>query len=181
MEITVPTDMAASQANPRLPAPRTAARPLVAGASSRGITLTELMLAVAIVGILAAIALPAYDSYRDRVRTFQAVNDIGAIGSLVSKFALDQGAMPASLANVGADAVLDPWGNAYQYVNHDDPSTRGLWRKDKNIVPINSDFDLFSMGKDGGSAPPLTARMSRDDIVRASNGRFIGPASEYDP
>lgn len=158
-----------------------AARPFVTGGSSCGITLIELMVAVAILGILAAIALPAYDSYRERVRTFQAVNDIGAIGTLISKFALDQSAMPASLADVGADAVRDPWGNAYQYVNHDDPRTRGRWRKDKNIVPINSDFDLFSMGKDGSSVPPLTANVSRDDIVRASNGRFIGPASDYDP
>jgi general secretion pathway protein G len=77
--------------------------------------------------------------------------------------------------------MRDPWGNPYQYVNHDDKASRGKWRRDKNIVPINTDFDVFSMGKDGDSRPPLTAKASRDDIVRANNGRFTGLASEYDP
>jgi general secretion pathway protein G len=48
-------------------------------------------------------------------------------------------------------------------------------------VPINSDFDLYSVGKDGQSQDPLTAPVSRDDIVRANNGRFVGLASTYDP
>ena len=65
--------------------------------------------------------------------------------------------------------MTDPWGHAYQYTSHTDGSTRGSWRKDKNIVPINSDFDLYSMGKDGTSVPPLTAQASRDDIVRAND------------
>jgi len=37
------------------------------------------------------------------------------------------------------------------------------------------------MGKDGASVPPLTAKASRDDIIRANDGRFIGLASDYDP
>jgi general secretion pathway protein G len=56
---------------------------------------------------------------------------------------------------------------------------RGHARKDHSLVPINTDFDLYSMGPDGRSAPPLTAQHSRDDIVRANNGTFIGIASEY--
>ena len=153
----------------------------VAGGGARGVTVLELMLAVAIVGILAAIALPAYERYDERIRIFKAINDIGAIGTQVSKYGLDEGTFPASLADVGAGSMLDPWGNPYQYVNHDDPRTRGRWRKDKNIVPINADFDVFSMGKDGRSVPPLTAKASRDDIVRANSGRFVGLASDYDP
>jgi general secretion pathway protein G len=37
------------------------------------------------------------------------------------------------------------------------------------------------MGKDGQSSSPLTAKPSRDDIVRANDGRFVGLASDYDP
>jgi general secretion pathway protein G len=147
----------------------------------RGITMLELTLAVAIVAILAAVAIPAYERYRERVRVYTAVNDIGAIASLVSQFALDNRKLPNSLADAGAGSMLDPWGHAYQYVNHEEPRTRGRWRRDKNIVPINSDFDVFSMGKDGASIPPLTAKSSRDDVVRANDGRFIGLASDYDP
>ena len=77
--------------------------------------------------------------------------------------------------------MQDPWGNPYQYLNLSDPKLKGKGqaRKDHNLVPINSDFDLYSMGKDGASVSPLTAKASRDDIVRANNGRFIGRAKDY--
>lgn len=86
------------------------------------------------------------------------------------------------MAEAEADQIRDPWGNPYQYLNLSDPNIKGATgkaRKDHNLVPINSDFDLYSMGKDGKSVSPLTAAASRDDIVRANNGRFIGPASKY--
>ncbi|MCC7218516.1 MAG: prepilin-type N-terminal cleavage/methylation domain-containing protein [Burkholderiales bacterium] len=165
------------------PLPRDAGRRARAGRGRRapGVTALELMLVVAIVGVFAAIALPAYEGYRERLRIAQAVTDIGAIGTLISKYGMDNRAYPESLTDVGADTMRDPWGRPYQYVNHEDRRSRGRWRRDKNIVPINTDFDVFSMGKDGDSRPPLTARMSRDDVVRANNGRFIGLASDYDP
>ena len=56
---------------------------------------------------------------------------------------------------------------------------RGQARKDHNLVPINSDFDLYSMGRDRQSAGPLTSGPSKDDIVRASDGGFIGLGRDY--
>ncbi|MFQ5988854.1 MAG: hypothetical protein ACE5K9_02950 [Candidatus Methylomirabilales bacterium] len=52
-------------------------------------------------------------------------------------------------------------------------------RKDQFLVPLNSDYDLYSKGKDGQSQPPLTAQARRDDIVRANDGGFVGLAPEY--
>lgn len=52
-------------------------------------------------------------------------------------------------------------------------------RKDRFLVPINSDYDLYSMGADGRSVAPLTASMSRDDIIRANDGAFVGLAEDY--
>jgi general secretion pathway protein G len=52
-------------------------------------------------------------------------------------------------------------------------------RKDRFLVPINSDFDLYSMGKDGQSAGPLTAQKSHDDVIRANDGGFYGLASNF--
>ena len=51
--------------------------------------------------------------------------------------------------------------------------------KDRFLVPINSDFDLYSMGKDGKSQMPLTAKDSRDDIIRANDGAYIGLAYAF--
>jgi general secretion pathway protein G len=58
-------------------------------------------------------------------------------------------------------------------------ANRGQMRKDRNLVPINTDFDLYSMGKDGETVMPLTTPKSQDDIVRASNGAFVGLGSDY--
>jgi len=148
---------------------------------ARGFTILEWSIALAIVAILAAIALPAYQQYIERTRVARAVIDVASIGAKISAYEVDNREFPASLHDVGVDGMRDPWGNAYQYVNHDEKASRGKWRRDKNIVPINTDFDVFSTGKDGDSRPPLTAKASRDDIVRANNGRFVGLASEYDP
>ena len=46
-------------------------------------------------------------------------------------------------------------------------------------MPINTDFDLYSMGPDGKSVAPLTAAFSQDDVVRANDGSFIGVAKDY--
>ena len=46
-------------------------------------------------------------------------------------------------------------------------------------MPLNSEYDLYSKGKDGASAPALTAAASKDDIVRANDGGFVGLAINY--
>ena len=95
----------------------------------------------------------------------------------IERFLANTGEYPATLAAAGFDRQ-DPWGNDYEYrVVADTPV--GQLRKDKNLVPINSDFDLFSRGPNGVSNPPLTAATSQDDVVRASNGAFIGSAADY--
>lgn len=148
---------------------------------SGGFTIIELMLGIAILAVLAGIAYPSYQNYQEKARVAQAVIDIQAIGASVAAYALDNREYPASLNSVGKGGLKDPWGNAYQYTNLADAKGLGSARKNKNLVPINSDFDLYSMGKDGASQGPLTAKVSRDDIVRANDGRFVGLASDYDP
>ncbi|MCP5244724.1 MAG: prepilin-type N-terminal cleavage/methylation domain-containing protein [Burkholderiales bacterium] len=148
----------------------------------RAFTLIELMVVVAIIGVLATISMPMYSDYIDRARAAQAIQDIGAISKQITVYSyFNGGRYPGSLAEIGLGGMLDPWGNPYQYLNLSDPNLKGKGkaRKDHNLVPINSDYDLFSMGKDGASASPLTANASRDDIVRANNGRFVGRAKDY--
>jgi len=148
---------------------------------ARAFTVLEVLIAIAILSVLTFIALPAYQDYRERIRVEQAVIDIGSIGALVQHYIQDNRVPPDDLAEVGQSSKLDPWGNPYQYLNLASAKDKGLARKNRNLVPINSDFDLYSMGKDGASSGPLTAKASRDDVVRANDGRFIGLAKEYDP
>lgn len=160
---------------------RTSLQPPHAAARAVGFTAIEIMLGIAIVGIVAVLAYPSYASYRDRTKVLQAVLDIKDMDFRLQAYWQDYRAYPPTLAGIGIAGKLDPWGNPYQYVNLDTAKGKGSARKDKNLVPINSDFDLYSMGKDGASVGPLTAKASRDDIVRANDGRFVGLASDFDP
>lgn len=146
-----------------------------------GFTLVELLIAIAIIAVLAAIAVPSYSVYRDRVLVAQAKSDIIGLGVALAQYYADNRGLPNSLADIGKAAMLDPWNHPYEYLKLAPlaPGLMGKVRKDKNLVPINSDYDLYSMGKDGKSVAPLTANASRDDIVRASDGRFVGLASDY--
>jgi general secretion pathway protein G len=145
----------------------------------RGFTFIEIGLALAVIAVLVAIALPSYSRYKERVKLAQAVIDIANLQSLIVQYYYNNQAYPDSLADIGQAGMRDPWGNPYQYANLSDSKAKP--RKNRNVHPINSDFDLYSMGKDGRSNIPLTAQASRDDIVRANDGRFIGLVSEYDP
>jgi general secretion pathway protein G len=147
----------------------------------RGFTMIELMMALAVLAILVVIGNSQYQQYMDRVRITRAVMDIGAIEGWIGHYEEVNRALPQTLDDLKVALPLDPWGNPYQYLNHQTAKGKGGFRKDKHIVPINTDYDLYSMGKDGASVAPLTATASRDDIVRANDGRFIGLASDYDP
>jgi general secretion pathway protein G len=52
-------------------------------------------------------------------------------------------------------------------------------RKDRFLVPINSDYDLYSMGPDGESKRNLNTPVSRDDVIRARDGAYIGVAELF--
>lgn len=147
----------------------------------RGFSVIELLLAIAIVAVLALVAVPSYSAYVDRTRVTQAITDIRAINALLKSYYVDNRDFPDTLSQVGAGAKLDPWGRPYVYKVFRTPADKGQARKDKNLVPINSDFDLYSVGKDGATSAPLTARPSRDDVVRANDGAFVGLASTYTP
>lgn len=149
-------------------------------ARSRGVTLVELVLAVAIVGILTAIAVPTYSEYLERSRIAQATADIQSVDQTIARFETTNSSSgpPDSLDQVGG-APLDPWGRPYQYLNLRDPANLNDARKDHNLHPINTDYDLYSMGPDGQSVKPLTGGPSRDDIIRARNGRFVGKATDF--
>jgi general secretion pathway protein G len=139
----------------------------------------ELAVTLSIVAVLGAIAVPSYATYRNRVMIDQARKDIVMMAPVIARYQLDARAYPDTLADAGLGTPLDPWGRPYEYLPLDGGRNRGHARKDHSLVPINTDFDLYSQGPDGRSSPPLTARHSRDDIVRANNGAFVGVAAGY--
>lgn len=150
-------------------------------ASVRGVTLIELLIVSAIFAILTILGVARYQDHKEKVRVQQAVADVLAMSALLMQYANDNHVPPDSLADVRLQSRIDPWGNPYVYTNLTSPSSAGDARKDKNLHPLNSDFDLYSKGKDGDSKTPLSAAVSRDDIIRARDGRFVGLAQDFDP
>jgi len=144
-----------------------------------GFTLIELIVVIAIVGILAGIGVPAYRAYLEKARMTKTVSDMRVVEKEILAYKATKDRLPDSLNDINRENMKDPWGNPYQYLNIETATGKGKMRKNRFLVPINTDFDLYSMGKDGKSQSPLTSKASSDDIVRASNGKYMGIASEY--
>ena len=153
-----------------------------------GFTMIEMLIVLAIIGTLLAIALPMLRSALDTARIARAIGDIGALQTDIASFEAGGEGLPETLADIGRATLLDPWGTPYQYLNfHIEEGGKGKGkgpppagaRKDRFLVPINSTYDLYSVGKDGKTVAALTAKASRDDIVRANDGGFIGLAVKY--
>ena len=145
--------------------------------SSVGLTLIELMLAIAGLGVLMVLAFSVYPNYRERIRVEQARREIAVIAMQIKSYHMDNGTYPGSLSEID-QGNPDPWGNPYRYTDLTGPGN-GKARKDRKLNPLNSDFDLFSMGKDGAFKPQISNQESLDDVIRASDGDFIDLASKY--
>jgi general secretion pathway protein G len=168
---------------PRIPKE---SRALCAGGATQrrdeiaGFTLVELLVAITVLVALAAIAVPWFVSYIDKQNVSRAVNDLRVLDNRIQSYKMSNDVYPPLLSDLPQGNLSDPWGRPYQYLKIEgETKITGSVRKDKNLVPINSDFDLYSMGADGKTKAALTAQDSYDDPVRANNGSYYGLASNY--
>jgi type IV pilus assembly protein PilA len=77
----------------------------------KGFTLIELMIVVAIIGILAAIAIPAYQDYQIRAQVTEALNVVGGLKVGVEEFASDKGTWPVAIGAAATNVNIDaPYG-----------------------------------------------------------------------
>lgn len=122
--------------------------------SEAGFTLIEIMVVIAIIGILATLIVPKIMGRPDEARAIAAKHDVGTIVQSLKLYRLDVGRYPTTEQGIKslvekptsepmpqnwkAGGYLDtmpkdPWGNAYQYSN---PGTK-------------AEIDVFSYGADG--------------------------------
>ena len=146
----------------------------------KGYTLLELMIVIALVAILTAGAYASYSAYAERARISKAIADLGEIHIAIQKYLTNENrGYPANLAELDVDNLTDPWGNPYQYLVVEGLVDNGAVRKDKDSVPINQTYDIYSMGRDGETASPLTSTLGEDDVVMAGDGAYFGLGKDF--
>ena len=144
-----------------------------------GFTLVELIAVIGIISILSGLAIPSYRNYIHQAKCMKAVADIRTLDKDIMSYKIYTGELPDNLSDINWGNLKDPWGSPYQYLNFKNIKGKGKMRKDHFLVPLNTDYDLCSMGKDGKSNTPLSAAASRDDIIRANDGMYVGKAYLY--
>jgi general secretion pathway protein G len=147
-----------------------------------GFSLVEMLIALTVLGALLAIALPSFNRYRDQQKVAMAVADLRVLDNRLKSHKLRTETFPAALNELLEPSPSDPWGQSYQYLRiegEDNKTIKNTMRRDKNVNPINSDFDLYSKGADKNSKMQLDNKVSVDDVVRANDGAFYGLAATY--
>ena len=154
---------------------------------SQGFTMVELIVVIGVLAVLTIIGIGVYSHFIDKAKNTRAIAEIRGLEKEILEFWHTNDRLPDTLGELDRSTILDPWKTPYQYINFDtspdsEEKRRTLGNKGKGKgkgEPLNSDYDLFSMGKDRTSAPVLTDDTSKDDIIRANDGHYTGLASEY--
>jgi general secretion pathway protein G len=142
-----------------------------------GFTLAETLIAAALLAVGADAIVGGISGQLERMRIEQAKQQIGQIESAIEGYRTRHHELPGSLADLGSAVPLDPWGRSYEYANFD--ASGALGQRNYDGLPINSEYDLYSLGPDGRTAADLWNESARDDIVRARDGGFVGVAADF--
>jgi len=119
----------------------------------KGFTLIELMIVVAIIGILAAIAIPAYQDYTIRAQVSEGLSLASDIKAGVAEYAAQTGDWPANLAEagMGASAVLgDKSGRYVESLDVTNGTITIIYGRDANSKIVGSALALQPLVNENG-------------------------------
>ena len=119
---------------------------------SRGFTLIELLIVVAIIGIIAAIAIPNLLNAIDRGKQKRTMADVRSIGTAVESYAIDNNFYPTETDINTLASAADSVAPIYIKVL---PLQDG-WRNDFYVSSTTVGYTLASGGKDGGGLTGVT-------------------------
>lgn len=139
----------------------------------RGFTLVELLMVIALIGILATLAIVNITEFKNSARISRCAGELRGLEKDIISFATEKGDYPTDLTVLASSIVSDPWGRPYVYKKTADMLRTWIGE------PLNSDFDLYSIGIDHLTADEITDADALDDIIRANDGAFCGSSKKF--
>ena len=153
------------------------------GRHESGFTLIELLIVIAIIGILAAIAIPNLLNAVQRGKQKRTMSDMRALATAVEAYAVDNNTYPAAGCNPGLftggtynTLATNSFTNLTPTYIAQPPKTDGWGRFMQYAIDATSDnYSIRSLGRDGNSSSSIacgTTTNFNDDIIYA-DGTFI--------
>jgi type IV pilus assembly protein PilA len=135
----------------------------------KGFTLIELMIVVAIIGILAAIAIPAYQDYTIRAQVTEGLNLMSDMKAGVAEWYAQEGSWPTSLVQIGVSGGAT------------DKSGKYVERIELNTGTLTAFYGLQANSKINGSSLSLRPLVNANGDVVWVCGQRVAPTGAADP
>lgn len=135
----------------------------------KGFTLIELLIVVAIIGIIAAIAIPNLLNAIDRGKQKRTMADIRSIGTACEEYSIDLNVYPVASSMAALEPVIEPL-----YIRQAPPSDG--WNRTLVVASTNTEYTICSNGKDGSGScagDSLGPTTSFNDSITFANGQFV--------
>jgi type II secretion system protein G len=134
---------------------------------SKGFTLIELLIVVAIIGIIAAIAIPNLLNAIDRGKQKRTMADMRSIGTAVESYAVDNNVYPVAASAAVLKTLVEP-----VYIKTM-PTTDG-WSNTFAVAAVTTQYTISSNGKDGAASTCAAGTTtSFDEDICFINGQFL--------
>jgi type II secretion system protein G len=135
--------------------------------TAKGFTLIELLIVVAIIGIIAAIAIPNLLNAIDRGKQKRTMADLRSIGTAVESYAVDNNVYPVA----GDAATLT---TAVQPIYIKSMPNADGWSNAFQVDAITTQYTIYSFGKDGsGTSCAAGVTNTFADQICFINGQFL--------
>ena len=129
----------------------------------QGFTLIELMIVIAIIGILAAVALPAYQDYTVRSKMSEAVLQSDALSGTLGECMMNKDDITKCDA-AGAEIVVGDPDKLSEYINGNVVVTKPAGNTNGNYAEVEIPLDWGKLGANGGTAKMYVT------VLRCSSG-----------
>jgi len=139
--------------------------------NQKGFTLIELLIVVAIIGIIAAIAIPNLLNAIDRGKQKRTMADLRSVGTAIESYSIDNNVYPIASVMTGGsglEAFIEP-----VYIRTA-PATDG-WTRGFSVASVIGEYTVCSGGKDGGTCitEGAGATTSFNAAITFANGQFV--------